>query len=132
MNHKSCFTFDSSTCPINLCLSSAYLRVLGSTRSEAPKSKAFFLTNVNLFVSIVNKFGDHSKVLQTQFVKIYVNITNGTPLQYYTHLKIFISKLNSSSFRSISHFFPMAAKNYNFTIFPLLKIKKESNCFFYS
>ena len=53
-------------------------------KNRAPKSKAFFLLNINLFVSAINKFGGHTKVLQTQFVKIYVNVTNGISTTLYT------------------------------------------------
>lgn len=62
MNYKLCFIFDFLICLINLCLLFVYLRVLGSIRLEVLKFKVFFFINVNLFVLIVNKFGDYLKV----------------------------------------------------------------------
>lgn len=86
-------------------LSSVYLRGLGA-RKEAPKSEVFFLLNINLFVSIVNKFGGQPKVDQTQFAKMYVNGANGTSTILHIPAKNFHFQAKFfQGFIPISHFY---------------------------
>lgn len=75
----------------NLYLSSTYLSISIGARIAAPKSKAFLLMNINIFVSIFNNFFPRPSifnnfwgqpwVLQTQFIIVYVNKTK-EHLQY--------------------------------------------------
>lgn len=78
MNHKSRFTIHSLIYTISLCLSSAYLTIVGSARTEEPKSKAFFLLNINPLVSTVNINLEALQKFTKLSVSTYVNLTSTT------------------------------------------------------